>query len=850
MADNYFAKKRREREGNSPVQLTPADPTLAPRVTQAQNQAAASALDPQKAAQELRNAQLQEAINRNTLAMKERELKDAAAKAAAEAEDRKRAESVKAEQIAKIASTIQRLDAIANDANDNGGWFETGKSGNFGREWFGKGSPAYDLDKKIGGVRGANFVEAIRQLKESSKTGATGAGGLTETEGKKLEDALAVLDPNMSHQEFMDQVNLARETYLRSYRSMGGDDPLIDPSLKRPDAPNTQLPPDRNRLSTETRTETDPYLRGVAGKVGGMLIDPRRYSDKAIMDFMRQSGVDPASTNIQEALRRRKTPEFIEWQRQNPGRPYPVGTNFYTKEVPLSPTASLFNSAAQSAPGAATIAAANAVSGNNLGNIAGDEARLGMDLLRTERPGASFFGDVAGQAMFEATAGRLPGVRALRGRRFSGLGSDLAYGGITGLSENGSIGEGLMNAGGNALGGVAGRGVTRAVGGAMRGINTPSLNYLRDRDVPLTIGQIARGSNSTAGNIIGGLEDRAAGFPVFDGIINTARRRGQEGFNRAAFREIGTDQIGSAGVAAGEQAVNNAYSFLDNAQMPLDAPFAGTNAAIRAGLPGLPEFGPQVGRSMDALDQSAANGVLTGRDWQSGLRSTRANRSSLRGQPFADGAVNSLDDIENNLIGLAGRQGPPNSMGQLQEANNLNRNFRTLVGALDNPTAQRTDEMFTPQRLDTAARATGRNFGGQTASVRGGRPFYDLTRAGMDVMPNEVPDSGTAGRAIFYSALPGLVGGTAIGATAEGSPEGAAQGAGMGSMATLAPTLALAALYSEPAQRRLGQALLGPRSAVAQRIGQVLGGQGAQMASGGIGGALMRDLLLYGEIPQ
>lgn len=612
-----------------------------------------------------------------------------------------------------------------------------------------------------------------------------------------------------------------------------------------------------------TRDEIDPVLKGVAGRLGKMVASGA--NDATILEFLKKNGVNPADTNIYGVLNYRKTPEFKTWQRANPGKAYPIGPEFYTNQVPLSQGQQLGNQAAQSGLGAYAMNAAQGVTGNRLDDLVrlaggdGEAVNTGLQLSRANSPTGSFLGDLSGQAMAQFAMNRIPGLSRLPGSGVGRVGEDAIYGAYAGSGE----GDALGGAAANVLGGLGGRGLGAVGGVAMRGVRpTQSLAYLNGADVPLTVGQIGRGSNSTVGNAIGGIEERFAGLPIADAIIGSARRRGDEGFNRAAFREMGGSGVtGSRGVAEGEGLVSNSYNFLNSTNLPLDAQFAGSQAAVRAGLPALPKFGPEIKASMDAIDSVSANGSLAGRDWQSALRSVKGDRSSIRGKEFADRAVSSLDDVENNLMGLAARQGPPGAAANLANANALNMKFRTLVSALDNGPAQARGELFSPVRLDAAARATGRKYGGQVNSMKGGRPFYDLTSAGMDVMPNLTPDSGTAGRSLFYASLPTILGGGAgatYGALSEDTTagQGAQTGASAGAVGTILPTLALAAIYSKGGQKGLQKTLLGPRPKWAKDLDNAIQANPAlrnllsRRTAGMFGSAAARDYFIYPELEQ
>lgn len=604
--------------------------------------------------------------------------------------------------------------------------------------------------------------------------------------------------------------------------------PLTGPSVQ-----------EKPQLSNSARDEVDPFLRKVAGKVGQMVAAGR--PDAEILKFMQDNGVDPGSTNAAEVFRYRKTPEYKAWQRQNPGKPYTMDSSFYTKKVSLSPVQKAYAMAANSSVGAYLGNAANAISGNHLKDFDPSIA-TGMELLRDERPVASLLGDATGQGLVQSA---LPFSRL---GKLGQLVGDASYGA---LSSDGSAEGILSGAAINAGGGVMGRRIGDMGSLAMRGVKpSSSLAYLQEAKVPLTIGQIGRGTDNVFGKAIGGLEDRVAGMPGYDAVVNDARQRGIEGFNRAAFREGGgSGAFGAAGVNELGGKVDEAYKFLDGAQIPLDAQYAGTAAGIRARLPELPAFGPQIGSVMDTADRAAPNGMMTGRGWQDSLRLARSSAASIKGQPFADPAVSALGDVQDNLAWLASRQGPAGAADNLASANELYKNYRILTNALDNGPAQAGGELFSPVRLDTASRQSARKFGGQSGSIGGNRPFYDLSRAGMDVLPAQVPDSGTAGRAALMPFLYGGGTGATLGMAAGGN-EGAQTGGGIG----LATTLALMAPYSKVGQKGLQSLLLGARPKAVQAITKYLDdaepgmvqsliqGMFGRKAQSALGGAAAREV--------
>lgn len=623
-----------------------------------------------------------------------------------------------------------------------------------------------------------------------------------------------------------------------------------------------------------TRDEIDPILRATGTRLGKMVSNgaTRAQIDK----FLNESGLHPETdpklrASVNETLRFRNTPQFKAWQRGNPGKSYPIDPGFYTRKAPLTETEAKRNHEAQTPGGAFVIGAASGLTGNRLDNMAGalggnpEEVRTAQMLNQSQNPGMSMAGDLAGQVGFEYLAGRIPVVRGLAATKWGQRGVDAGYGAYAGSGQsddNQGMGA-LTGAGINVLGGGIGRNGQRGLAGLTRGANPgSSLAYLNDAGVPLTVGQMGRGTESVSGNIIGGIEDRLAGLPISDAIIGAARRRGDQGFNAAAFREGGGSGLtGSSGVTELKGLQDKAYSFLDGVNFPIDAPFAGSQAGVRAAIPTMPSFGREVGMGLDKIDLASRGGALPGQDWQSAISATRGNRSSIAGQPFAQDATNALSGVEGNLMDLAARQGPPGTLDNLASANKGYGQFKTLVSALDNGPAQRADELFSASRLNDASRNNARGFGGRVASMEGKRPFYSLANAGMDVMPNLTPDSGTAGRSLFYAALPSILGGSA-GAAYGGmsddmtAGQGAAAGGGIGAMGTIAPAAILAALYSKTGQKGLQKLALGPRPKAITVIEDLMAKNprlaalfGAK-AAGNVGGALARNFGMYPELPQ
>ena len=705
------------------------------------------------------------------------------------------------------------------------------------------------------GIQGGKDYLPLTQNKEFDAAADAARGiigqalGFTGSQLNTEHESEMNIGPYLPHSSDRDAViqdkmarlqQLADSAQQNAIRTLGGVPdaqgvvhPVPTPQTTTQHLPGTHQTNDQTAFATgKTRDIIDPTLKATGQRVGAMI--SQGVPDAQIVSFLKQSGVDPANTDIGDVLQFRKSPAFNQWQRQNPGQPYPIGPQFYTKSVPMTGLRQTVNRAAASDIGGSAIAAGagmtNAIMGDRLGSAAGaltgepGTAQTAMQMLASQHPAADLAGNIAGQAAFEGMAGGIPGFAKIVASPWGRRTADALYGAYYGSGDN-SGGDpalgGLAGAGTNLIGGMFGRQSQKIIGRTLSGVKNAHLQYLDNLGIPLTMGQIGHGSDNVFGKIVGGLEDRAAGLPGTDAIINNARHRGVVGFNQAAFKEAGgSGATGAAGLDEVGQLRNHAYSFLNGVNLPVDAQFAGRNAAVRASIPAMPEFGQQVGKSIDLIDNVSNGGVLPGRDWQSSISDLRGNKSSIAGQPFYRQAHNGMGEVENNLLDLAARQGPAGTVDNLNAANRLNGQVETLASALDNGPTQKADQLFSPGRLDDVSRVNARNFGGRMASLTGGnRPFYNLTQAGNAVLPRVVPDSGTAGRMMLVPLATGGIGST-IGAATGGNDrvEGGEEGLKWGALAGLLA----AGPYSKTGQQIIQKVLLGDRPDRIVRIGDYL----------------------------
>lgn len=675
----------------------------------------------------------------------------------------------------EILKTIQDARGLINAGGSAGGWTRVSRIPVLGGIVEPQG--VVDLRARLGTLASKTTLDKLAELKTLSSTGASGLGALSEKEAEFLRDSISSLDQGQSPAQLLD--SLAQiELHYRRLQALSNNEDYRDPAIAKkygiapmpakrdpsvvagatpsdgggsgggapggPSAPAGAPPGDALAFAQgATRTEADPALAGVNNHIRGMIGAGRSAAD--IVGYMNavQPGLgDQRAGDVAAA---------VKFRAQNPSVPmdrYAVSVE--NREVPMGTTRQLVNRAAQSPLGAYITSAGDAITAGTLDNLQDNPAlaRAGMKAIADANPASSLLGNLTGGALvgagLEGAVGRAGAVAAPRI-------ADMLYGAAYGA---GSADEGsrLSGAGWGLAGGLAGgelgRRGTALAGSALQGVQNDAAAYLRSQGVPLTYGQIRGGAAKAR-------EDRLAGFGGVGDKIMDRRREGLFGFNRAAFRE-GGETIAQGGVGdIGEQGIDTmrgmvsgpggAYDrALNGVTLVPDHQFGSDVAAALAQGQSLPRVGPEfqafVGRSI-APHFSAPNGQLDGRQVQDILQQVRG--ADFGTDSMGSMASDALRSIEGALMDLADRQAP-GAMDALGRANTAYRNLNILADAVGK--GANTGGIFTPAQLGAAARSNATKFGGKIAAATPDRPFFDLQRAGQDVLPSKIPDSGTAGR--------------------------------------------------------------------------------------------------------
>lgn len=509
------------------------------------------------------------------------------------------------------------------------------------------------------------------------------------------------------------------------------------------------------------------------------------------------AGLNASSGSVDAAL---------AFRRRNPGYKgsYDLG-DLATRQEPTTARERIAGSAAGAFTANALNDAAAGIPGAAFGT---DNLKLQQQAYPDATAAGSLVGGVLGASGLELGMGA--GAARLGGGAISRiLGSpaaaDAVYGGVQGATTSGTPTGAAIGAGSGVAGGMFGRGFTRAAGTALRGVTDPGVRYLADRNVPLTVGQ-------TLGGVAKGIEDRLAGVPFVGDAIRARRLEGIREFNRTAFDQ-GLSNIGaSTGGTIGEEGIDLARSArsqayrraLDPVQLTPDAQFGQDIAAARTQAALLPADMAERGRY--ALDRALENGPtqLDGNGFQQAVRRFRRTTTQNAPLPNGDDLGNVMRGAEDAFTGLLARQSP-GSLADFNAANAANRNvevLRSAVNAARNGTRTGETGLFAPSQLADAAAANARKFGNTAGTTQ--QPFFELSRAGQQVLPSQVPDSGTAGR-LAVLALPAALGGVGAGAGYVGGDTGAGTYAGLGLGAALtlggsrgAQRLATRALLDRP----------------------------------------------------
>lgn len=751
----------------------PADPSFqyegpkaAADAQRAGNQAAASAYDPALAEAELRRREIE---------ARERELKLAEAQSTREQE----AEMAGTKDLRQRLRTGNILESVRNArilAQKGGTGFSS------------LASPipmtaARELDAALAPIRASLAFERLQEMRDESKTGGA-LGQVSERELDLLMGAVASLDTGVSMDAFLDNLEKVERHFVGSQLALSGVDPAsnegkevfrdygvsFDAQGKGGGSEDYQV-----GISERYATDTDKKV----AKVLQAAFDRGAGADE-LNAIVRQYGYP--NLNMKEigtAIQYRDSGgKGVKVNVPQSGYSDPSIADRAMQSVAAGPVGGYFGQAANALTFGGLDELQGVAGGDTLGEAfsgtgrATAEADLKKNLQAQANPLSALLGNISGGAIGALGTGALAGAGRVAATTFAprALAGDALYGSAYGAGESNDsrLGGAALGAVAGAGGGALGRGAARRIGDAVGGVGGPG-QYLREQGVRMTPGQIGESMNqatpggSGLGRFLKRREDRLAGYSGIGDAIGRQQETGLRQFNQAGFRQgLGVadaipPEIAEEGIDQAGDLVSQAYGrALDGQNFVADQQFTrGIGTALNRAR-GLPAIGDEAAYS---LEQSVAPfvdpaGNIPGRNMQSitqelGRRASRFDNSqSAVGPDAANVLRGALDDVG----GMVERQAP-GVMDDFSNANTGYRNLKILEDAVGR--AMNTDGVFTPAQLGMAARGNAKKFGGRYASQD--RPFFELQRAGQQILPGKVPDSGTAGRQAAGDGITGAI---------------------------------------------------------------------------------------------
>lgn len=313
-------------------------------------------------------------------------------------------------------------------------------------------------------------------------------------------------------------------------------------------------------------------------------------------------------------------------------------------------------------------------------------------------------------------------------------------------------------------GALAGYGLIRGGARAISPKVSQEVADLANAGVVMTPGQ--RG-----GRMARWFENASESIPGVGVPIRSAKARGVEQFNKAWTNEA-LSPIKSKlpqNVPAGEKAVEWAQGAVSDAygkalkgiNAPADKTFQQGLAATAAKYSKLPKdqraaFQTIMQLRVNPLVAGKAN--LDGETLQNVYRSLQRDISGFRkkGDPIADLTADALEEVRDHFMSLAGRHAGP-ATGAFKAANEASARLARVEEAAARPNSVKG--VFSPT---TAASAAAKKGYGTTRQnlARGGARMQRLADSAKAVLPDSVPNSGTAERGGLMALMATLGSGT------------------------------------------------------------------------------------------
>lgn len=408
-----------------------------------------------------------------------------------------------------------------------------------------------------------------------------------------------------------------------------------------------------------------------------------------------------------------------------------------------------------------------------------ESRRLDSPLMKS---GPGFAGNLAGNIGIGVSTAAIPGANTLTGATLTGAG----LGALTPTATGESRGSNMLAGGALGLGGQLAANALRPVRPMLNPEQTRLAGVAAKEGIPLTAADL---TGSRPLKVIDSVMDN---LPLTAGPQEAIRQGKQEAFNRAVLRRAGMDEplatatdLATRKAALGKvfEDISSRNSVTFNNQVVTDI----ANVASQANKRLIPDQAKAFqGVIDDLLNQVGQNGQLSGSQYQAfrtelGKLGKGADRESL----FYRDLKKVLDNAFNSQISGADAAAWKQASGQYG-------NLKTILNATGGGGVAKTAGNIPPAQLDSAlGQAVGRE-----GKALGRGELNDLTRVGLQFVRDGIPDSGTAQRLAYQTALTGGLGGAGyLASGGDVSTAGMLAGAGL-----LSPRL-IQQLINSPAGR-------------------------------------------------
>ncbi|CAB4171417.1 hypothetical protein UFOVP1095_36 [uncultured Caudovirales phage] len=432
-----------------------------------------------------------------------------------------------------------------------------------------------------------------------------------------------------------------------------------------------------------------------------------------------------------------------------------------------------------------------------------DAAKRDAPLMKT---GGGFSGNVAGNVAAMLPTMLIPGANS--------IGGGAAIGSVMGALQPTETGQ---SRGQNAfLGGLGG-----GLGNAASKVASSVINPNTSAEVKALMQQ---GVTPTPGQIMGGrlqsLEDRLTSVPVLGDAISSARTKGLDEFQRAAYARalapIGatpSGEIGREGVKSVRETLNNAYEkLLPNVSFKADPQISSDITNLQGMISNVGK--PQAERFNSIINWMQTKITPQGNMNGATMKEVESELSRLargyKGDPsFSERQLGSaIEELRTALRENLARNNPAHAE-ELQKINTGWANYTRLRDAASRVGSE--EGKFSPSALASAVRGGDKTVG-KRAFSEGDALLQDLSDAGKKVLSNKYPDSGTAGRALLGMAV---------------NP------AQWPALATGAAASTVASLPYLPGGRQITAAMLARRPEIAAQLAEALRNTGPQIGMAG-----------------